>query len=212
MTSSALRTSPGTNRTASPSSFATASPGLPGRSRTTTFALSPPTLRRATADDLPALFEADGRGFGFHYTEQAREDATPTLDPSRFLVAVDGDTIVGVTGSYAFDVTPPGGKPVATEGVTWVSVAPTHRRRGVLRALFDEQHRGFVAAGTPLAVLTASEGGIYGRFGYGVATASRDVEIDRARAVLRADVPDPAGVRFTDTEEVRERVPAIHRR
>lgn len=174
--------------------------------------MSPPTLRRATADDLPALFEADGRGFGFHYTEQAREDATPTLDPSRFLVAVDGDTIVGVTGSYAFDVTPPGGKPVATEGVTWVSVAPTHRRRGVLRALFDEQHRGFVAAGTPLAVLTASEGGIYGRFGYGPATVDRTVEVNRAQAVLRAGVPDPGGVRYATPAEFADRAPDVHAR
>jgi predicted acetyltransferase len=78
--------------------------------------------------------------------------------------------------------------------------------------MMGELHSGYAGAGTPLAVLAASEGGIYGRFGYGVATASRDVEIDRARAVLRADVPDPAGVRFADTEEVRERVPAIHRR
>lgn len=170
------------------------------------------TLRRATPEDLPALFEADGRGFGFQYTEQAREDALPTIDPERFLVAVDGAEIVGVTGSYAFDVTPPGGKPVATEGVTWVSVAATHRRRGILRALFDEQHRGFVAAGVPLAVLTASEGGIYGRFGYGPATVDRTVEVDRRHAVLRAGVPDPGGVRYAAPDEFAALAPDVHAR
>ncbi len=174
--------------------------------------MSSVTLRRATPDDLPALFEADGRGFGFHYTEQARADAVPTLDPARFLIAVDGAEIVGVTGSYGFDVTPPGGKPVATEGVTWVSVAATHRRRGILRALFDEQHRGFAAAGVPLAVLTASEGGIYGRFGYGPATTDRTVEVDRPRAVLRAGVPDPGGVRYAARDEFAALAPDVHAR
>lgn len=169
-------------------------------------------IRRAVPGDLPALFEADGRGFGFQYTEQAVEDGVPTIDPERFLLALDGEVIVGVTGSYGFDVTPPGGAPVETEGVTWVSVAATHRRRGILRALFTEQHRGFVAAGVPLAVLTASEGGIYGRFGYGPSTVDRLVEVDRRRAAWRADVPDPGGVRYVAADEVAALAPALHAR
>jgi predicted acetyltransferase len=173
---------------------------------------APLSIRRARPEDLPALFEADGRGFGFHYTEQAVQDGIPTLDPERFLLAVDGAEIVGVTGSYGFDVTPPGGAPVATEGVTWVSVAATHRRRGILRALFTQQHRGFVAAGVPLAVLTASEGGIYGRFGYGPATVDRLVEVDRRHAVWRADAPDPGGARYVRTGEFAALAPALHAR
>ena len=62
-------------------------------------------------------------------------------------------------------------------GVTWVSVDPTVRRRGILRAMFAEQHAGFVADGAVLALLTASEGTIYGRFGYGVTTLNRSFEI-----------------------------------
>lgn len=170
------------------------------------------TLRRATAADLPEIARVDGRAFGFHYEDSDLDDLTLIFDPGRFVLAVEGGEIVGVAGSFGFDVTPPGGAPIPAEGVTWVSVAVTHRRRGILRTMLGELHRGYAAAGTPVALLTASEGGIYGRFGYGVATVDRQVEIDRRRAVLRADVPDPGGVRHAEPDEVAKLVPDIHRR
>ncbi|MFC5234372.1 GNAT family N-acetyltransferase [Pseudonocardia zijingensis] len=171
-------------------------------------------MRRATAADVPAMAEADGRAFGKHNTDEHMETIRRLFDPGRFLVALDGDgdEVVGVTGSYPFDVTLPGGAALPAAGVTWVSVAVTHRRRGILRALLAEQHRGFVADGLPLALLTASEGGIYGRFGYGIATEHREVEITRRRAVLRRDVPDCGGVRQVSTAELRRTAPEIHRR
>jgi len=176
--------------------------------------LLPPsiTLRQATPADLPALAEADGRAFGQHYSDEHLEEVRRLFDPDRFLVAVDAGEIVGVTGSYPFDVTLPGGAALPAAGVTWVSVAVTHRRRGILRALMAEQHRAFVADGLPVSLLTASEGAIYGRFGYGVATEHREAEITRRRAVLRRDVPDTGGVRQVGTAELRRIAPELHRR
>ncbi len=175
----------------------------------TTFA-----LRRATAKDLPAVAEADGRGFGVHYTESDLSDIGSVVDLDRFLLAVDpdDDTVLGVTGSFPFDVTLPGGATLPVPGVTWVSVALTHRRHGILRALMTEQHREFLADGSALSALTASEGGIYGRFGYGPTTAHRAVEINRPRAVLRPDLPDPGRLRQVGTAQLRELAPDIHRR
>jgi predicted acetyltransferase len=173
-------------------------------------------LRRATAADLPAIAEADGRAFGTHYTDTDLDDARLLFDPDRYLLAYDSsggtDAIVGVTGSYPFDVTLPGGATLPVPGISWVSVAVTHRRRGILRALMTEQHRGFVADRVAVSLLTASEGGIYSRFGYGVATEHRTVEIDRQRAELRRDVSDPGGVREVGTAEMRRLAPPIHRR
>ena len=51
-----------------------------------------------------------------------------------------------------------------------VSVASTHRRQGLLTSMMRRQLDDVRAWGEPLAVLTASEPGIYGRFGYGAAT------------------------------------------
>jgi predicted acetyltransferase len=173
----------------------------------------PPTaLRRATAEDLPAIATVDGRGFGFHYRDEDIEAFRPLFEPDRFLLAEDDGRIVGVTGSFPFDVTLPGGATLPAPGVTWVSVAVTHRRRGILRALMQEQHRGFVADGSAVSLLTASESSIYGRFGYGITTLNRSVEITRRRATFRPGAPDPGGVREVDTSEARLLFPEIHRR
>lgn len=172
-----------------------------------------PQLRRATPDDLPALAIADGRGFGFHYTQQDIDDFRPLFEPENFVLACEPDgAIVGVAGAFDMTVTLPGGRALPAPGVTWVSVAATHQRRGILRALMTEQLGGYVAEGKPLAMLTASQSGIYGRFGYGQANRSRFTEIDRRRVRFRADVPDPGGVRFADKDEMRKNAPEIYRR
>jgi predicted acetyltransferase len=171
-------------------------------------------LRRATPKDLAALAEHDGRAFGVHYTEDDLGDIEATLPIERFWLALDpaDDAVVGSTGSFDFQVTLPGGATLAMPGVTWVGVAVTHRRRGILRALMIEQHREFLDQGVALSGLTASEGAIYGRFGYGITSTHRAVEITRRRAVLRPDLPDTGGVRQVDTEQIRTIGPDIHRR
>src|SRR6266571_3071854 len=69
-------------------------------------------------------------------------------------------------------------------GTTVVGVAPTHRRRGVLRAMMrahlDDAHR----RGEQIAALWASEETIYGRFGYGAAALAGEVKIPRERVAF----------------------------
>ncbi|SHK64824.1 Predicted acetyltransferase [Pseudonocardia thermophila] len=169
-------------------------------------------IRPATEADIPAIKRADERSFHARMSDTEIADTLTLLPPERFLVAVDPqDGLVGVTAAYDMAVTLPGGAALPSPGVAWVSVPATHRRRGILRALMAGQLGGFVAQGLPLAMLTASHASIYGRFGYGEATRNRCVEID-PRAELRADAPDPGGVRFAETSEVTEHAPRIHRR
>jgi predicted acetyltransferase len=173
-----------------------------------------PVLRRATADDLPALAVADGRSFGVHYSATDLDDVRLLIEPERFVLACDPDdgAILGATGSWDMALTLPGGAQLPTPGVTWVAVAATHRRRGILRSLLAEQHRGFVADGHAVSMLTASEAVIYGRFGYGPATVERSARLARRRTVLRPDVPDTGGVRFAEVDEARKHAPEVHRR
>ena len=63
-------------------------------------------------------------------------------------------------------------------GVTVVGVLPTHRRQGVLNVDDGAPARRRRDRGEPIAVLTASEASIYGRFGYGVATRIAKVAVD----------------------------------
>ncbi|MFC7489513.1 MULTISPECIES: GNAT family N-acetyltransferase [unclassified Knoellia] len=74
--------------------------------------------------------------------------------------------------------------------ITDVTVAPTHRRRGLMRRLMTENLEAAVAADVPAAVLTASEGAIYQRFGFGPATRESRVRVEtssRFRLRERAD-------------------------
>ncbi|MDQ1722242.1 MAG: hypothetical protein QOI26_1976, partial [Pseudonocardiales bacterium] len=167
-------------------------------------------LRPGTVDDHDEILRLDGLAFGEHYTEQDAEDAFG-LDPPSFLVATMAGQIVGVTGDYRFTMTVPGGS-LAVPGVTWVSVSPTHRRRGVLRALMNRQLRDFAAEGAAAAILTASEGGIYGRFGYGPASSVRRIVIDRAAAKLARPAADSGEVRLLTAEQARPVLPELHRR
>ena len=58
-------------------------------------------------------------------------------------------------------------------------------------------HDDIDARGEPVAMLFASEGGIYERFGYGVATRLWQIEIDNRVAELRPELaPAPGSVRF----------------
>ncbi|MER6028423.1 GNAT family N-acetyltransferase [Streptomyces sp. NPDC001851] len=127
---------------------------------------------------------------------EERELDRSVTEFDRSLAVWDADEIVGTSGAFSFRMTVPGGAVVPTAGVTMVSVAATHRRRGILtsmmRRLLDDAH----ARGEPLAALFASEPAIYGRFGYGTATFQLIAEIDTGRVTLAV----PAG-----TDEVRLR-------
>lgn len=107
----------------------------------------------------------------------------------------DGDRVVGTTGAFSFRVAVPGGAMVPAAGVTMVSVAATHRRRGLLTSMMRRQLDDVRALGEPIAVLTASEPAIYGRFGYGVASRQMSLVIDTDR--VRLSVPEGTdGVRL----------------
>ncbi|WP_353953082.1 GNAT family N-acetyltransferase [Knoellia sp. S7-12] len=83
--------------------------------------------------------------------------------------------------------------------ITDVTVAPTHRRRGLMRRLMTENLASAVAEGAPVAVLTASEGAIYQRFGFGPATREARVRVDTsARFRLRERPVDGGRVVMVD--------------
>ena len=97
-------------------------------------------IRTPTPDDLDAMFRRDEDAFGDTFTPEQRGINRPLLDLERFRLACAGSTIVGMAGSFAFEVTLPGGVAVPMAGTTWVSVAATHRRQGLLRRLMDAIH------------------------------------------------------------------------
>ncbi|WP_168198703.1 GNAT family N-acetyltransferase [Nesterenkonia sp. NBAIMH1] len=66
--------------------------------------------------------------------------------------------------------------------ITGVTVDASYRRRGILKHLMTSRLAAAVEDGKAVALLTASEGSIYGRFGFGPATREHQVRINVSRA------------------------------
>jgi predicted acetyltransferase len=149
--------------------------------------------------------------FGRRPDAEEVEGLGAILTPERVLAAVDGGEIVGGAGAYLFDTTVPGGGQVPTAGVMAVGILPTHRRRGALTALMRRQLEDAHERGEPLALLFAAEGGIYGRFGYGLSSLAGDIELPKADARPWHD--EPLGeARLLEDDEVLEVLPGIYDR
>jgi predicted acetyltransferase len=166
-------------------------------------------IRKPSEDELRAAMQAGEAAFGEETREGEFERFSKMLPTDRWFAAYDGDRPVGTTTSFPFRLTVPGGE-LATGGVTWVGVLPSHRRRGILRELMQRQLEDLRDRGEPLAILYASEPLIYGRFGYGVAAPSVSMEGETARFSYRDD-PGPTGtVRIIDATEALEVLPPVY--
>jgi predicted acetyltransferase len=143
-----------------------------------------PEELQATIDLTAVAF-----GVGPRASEDYRTQVSLVAEADRTFVVEDGDVLAGTAAAYSLALALPGGTSLALAAVTEVGVSPAYRRRGVLRALMDAVHDQALDRGEPVAGLTASEGGIYRRFGYGVATRFHSVTIDRAGA---SEVGPPA--------------------
>lgn len=159
------------------------------------------TVRSAYDADWPAIELLDAICFGTVAHPDTVASWRSMIPGDGSVVACDGDDIVGMSVYLDLKMTVPGGAVLPVAGVTLVAVAPTHRRRGVLRAMYTELHNRIADARYPIAALTASEGGIYGRFGYGPATIEVELTVDRANVQFHADAPDPGGVRLVRPAE-----------
>jgi predicted acetyltransferase len=134
------------------------------------------------------------------------------LPAERVHAALEDGQIVGGAGAYWFETTVPGGGKVPTAGVMAVGVLPSHRRRGVLTKLMRRQLADAHERGEPLAMLFASEGAIYPRFGYGLASLAGDIDLPKEHALLREDEPLGQARLLDDEEEALEVLPGIYDR
>jgi predicted acetyltransferase len=124
------------------------------------------------------------------------------LELDRTIGVFAGAEIVAGASIFTFSMTVPGGR-IPMAGVSWVSVLPTHRRRGILSAMMRHQLHGLhESGGEPVAALTASEPPIYGRYGYGPATQAAVLSVPRHHNALRLpDGVDDVTLRMVPTAE-----------
>jgi predicted acetyltransferase len=169
-------------------------------------------VRPCAPDEVGRALDPIWHYFGGRAEAEDVERFASILPAERVHAAFEDGAIVGGAGAYLFETTVPGAAKVPTAGVMAVGVLPTHRRRGVLTQLMRRQLGDAHERGEPFALLYASEGGIYSRFGYGVASLAGDIELPKEHARLWND--EPLGqARLLDTEEeALELLPGIYDR
>ncbi|QFQ97191.1 GNAT family N-acetyltransferase [Streptomyces phaeolivaceus] len=171
-------------------------------------------LRALRKEDWTVWYDNLLRAFGGVPEPAEERELWQALTPyDRSIGVWDGDQCVGSAGAYDFRLTVPGGAVVPVAGVTMVGVAATHRRRGVLTSMMRRQLDDVRSWGESVAVLTASEPVIYGRFGYGLATQRLGADIDTTR--VRLSVPpgtDDVRLRYADPAEVLDACETVYAR
>jgi predicted acetyltransferase len=141
-------------------------------------------IRPIGADEFPAFYAVIENAFNSsHQTDAEMRHDLAIFEFDRSLAAFDGTDIVGTAGAYSFQMAVPG-ETAAVAGVSAVSVLPSHRRRGILSGLMRRQLADVRDRGETVAALFASETAIYGRYGYGVASAELDLRIRRGEGTM----------------------------
>ena len=174
-------------------------------------------LDPADTEAMHAWIEAENRGF--HHGRPRDVDREHDLavaserrvhgvyDPA----AAHPEVPVATVDGWPTGLSVPGGRSVDAWAVSAVTVSPTHRRRGIARALMEGELVNARNTGAALAMLTVTEATIYGRYGYAPAARAATVTVDRRRVHWVG--PDaPGRVQFVAAADLRKAAPAIARR
>jgi predicted acetyltransferase len=166
------------------------------------------TIRPIHQDEFPAYVRANEASFSSVPSEEDYERERSLNEPERSFAAFDGDEMIGTAGVFTMPMTIPGAE-LAVGYVTAVGVKPTHRRRGVatrlMRHQLDEAHE----RGELVDVLYASEGGIYGRFGYGLASFALAFDMESSRSGFVVTYEPSGAVRLVELGDALEDVLAV---
>jgi predicted acetyltransferase len=166
-------------------------------------------VRRITADELEPFILASELASSDVPDRDEIERERSIAEPDRNFAAFAGPDIVGTAGAFTMPITIPGGE-LVTGYLTLVGVLPTHRRRGIaaelMRAVLDDARE----RGELLSVLYASEGGIYGRYGYGLGTIGLTFRIETARSAFVRGYASSGQIRLVERERATKEILAVH--
>ena len=150
---------------------------------------------------------------GFHGSPLNEDQSTvmrEAMATRRTTGVYDGEEPVGTVNAFPSPVTVPGGAQLPAWAISMVTVAPTHRRRGIARELLESELRAAKELGIPMAMLTVSESTIYGRFGFAPAVMASNLTISTRRAKFVGAAT--GGVRFTSIDDLRPLVDGLYAR
>lgn len=175
----------------------------------------PYPIRPISPDEFDAFYRVDEQAFhGRPMSKQRRAHLIEQFEFDRSLVAFDGDQPVGISGIYSLQVCVPGGMAPAA-GITFIAVLPSHRRRGILSSLMRRELAHISERGEAIALLWASESGIYRRYGYGPASWQVSITVHHGEGSLTRQAAaaarrDGLRLRIADPEQVRAELGKVY--
>ena len=168
-------------------------------------------VRAARPEEFPDVITPIFHYFGGPPTPDFAESVGLLIPPDRIHAAFDDGAPVGSASVFPLETSVPGAF-VRAAGVTLVGVLPTHRRRGILRSLMRAQLDDIHERGEPIAYLWSSEDPLYGRFGYGIASFTGDIDLVRDRAEFQAAFEPQGMIRVVTADEAIEPFSQVQRR
>jgi len=179
------------------------------------------SIEALTADDRYRLIAVDQAAFFVDPAAHPVDVVTSHFDWTRTFGAIRDPSpeLAGVYTSYDMEVTAPGSLDTLTQvpmaGLSWVSVHPDHRRRGVLRAMMAHHLGRLHQEGAVLGGLHSAEVPIYGRFGYGISSVELQLGFERG-ATFTAPLLEDASARITtrlvaaDADDIAHAIQDLH--
>ncbi len=167
-------------------------------------------VRTIEAAEIEEWSQCKATGFLTHAAEGEGQFRLDDMDLTRTWGAFDGHRVVGTLRSFPTPLTVPGPAEVPCAALTNVTVAPTHRRRGLLSRMITDDLRASAKRGEPVGILIASEYPIYGRYGYGAAVDGASYSVDTVTARFRR--PGVGRVELVDLPTLRRHAPPVYER
>ncbi|GAA2086791.1 GNAT family N-acetyltransferase [Pseudolysinimonas kribbensis] len=178
-------------------------------------------FRVVDPDDRDAMERyvlAEARGFLGGTMQQPALDAhiaefaqnrrnSAVYDPS----GADPLTPIATTNSWIGPLTLPGQRDIDAWAISGVTVAQTHRRRGIQRQMMEAELRTARGLDVPVAMLTVTESSIYARYGFGVAALAAEYRISTRGLTWTGREPE-GRLDFIPVRQWRDAAPALFER
>lgn len=166
-------------------------------------------IRTISEEEFPAYVRAVEAAFSEVPSDEDVERERRLAEFDRCFAMFDGPDIVGTAAAFTMPMTVPGGE-IEVGYVTAVGVKPTHRRQGINTELMRRQLEDARERGELVEVLYASEGGIYGRYGYGLATLGVSIDVESARSAFIRGYERSGSIRLVERDAAMKDVLAVH--
>ena len=166
-------------------------------------------IRAARADEMDEFAQLVGYVFASPAPAPGADEPPQTLAPEWTTCAfVDGRMAVA-SGAYPFTMRL-NGRAIGVAGITAVGSYPEFRRQGFLRRVMEQGLAEQRERGQSVAILWASFGAIYQRFGYGLASTAIQYRFDPRLVPLRENPPLTGSVGLVAKDDCLELIKPLY--